>query len=128
MKRSEIKNKYGGRCGYCGGHLGNSFNTDHIVPIYRNCSDEELKRRGIIRGTNDFDNLIPSCFSCNSYKKTMPVEVFRQELSKLTERLNRDSSIYRIAKRYGMIVEHKPSILFHFEILEIEKGVLKLTQ
>ena len=115
MKRSETKNKYGGCCGYCGERLEDKFCIDHITPIYRNCSDEELKRRGIVRGTNDFDNLIPSCYSCNSYKKTMSVEVFRQELSKLTERLNRDSSIYRIAKRYDMIVEHKPSILFYFE-------------
>ena len=53
------KQKIGsGVCHYCGGHFpGDTLTMDHIVPIARG-------------GKSTWGNLVPSCKSCNSNKKS----------------------------------------------------------
>lgn len=78
---------------------------DHLHPIY-------------LGGDNDLNNLMPTCRSCNNYKRTYTLEKFRKQLSLLNSRLERDSIIYRISKRYGLLKEVDKPIKFYFEEVE----------
>lgn len=64
-KKSRIFAKTDGRCGYCGTLLDiERFAIDHIHP----------KIEG---GSNDDENLLPVCWSCNSGKGTKSIEDYR---------------------------------------------------
>lgn len=103
INRVEIHEKYNGHCAYCGKEITiKEMQIDHIQP----------KEHG---GTEDFDNLNPSCRACNFYKSSSTLEVFRSELGKILERLTERSFIYRTAKRYGLISENREVIKFYFE-------------
>lgn len=115
MDRAKIYNKFGGRCAYCGEPLGKRWHADHVVPLYRNHTDLELKRMGIVRGEDNDTNLVPACQSCNYHKSTYTVEGFRERLKQFIVALNRDSVQYRIAKKYGLIEETDNKITFYFE-------------
>ena len=88
---------------------------DHLVPLYRNDSDEQLNKWGKIRGTNDISNLMPSCRSCNHYKSTFTLDEFREQLMIMRERLNKQHKIYSISLRYGLIEEKENKVEFYFE-------------
>ena len=75
---------------------------DHMKPQY-------------LDGTDDLENLLPSCRSCNCYKGTHTIELFRRNIEKLPEKLDIYNSTYRIAKRYGNVIENKKPIIFYFE-------------
>ena len=73
--RLAVYEKYGGRCAYCGSRLrfdpkehhqrGAKFEVDHLVP----------KAKG---GTNDPENLMPSCHQCNWWKSDRSIEDYRR--------------------------------------------------
>lgn len=44
---------FAGRCGYCGSHT--KIERDHLVPI-------------LMGGTNDIENIVPACMTCNRSK------------------------------------------------------------
>lgn len=88
---------------------------DHLVPLYRNDSDEQLNKWGKIRGTNDMSNLMPSCRSCNHYKSTFTLDKFREQLMKMRERLKKQHKIYALSLRYGLIKEKENKVEFYFE-------------
>ena len=101
--RQLIYNRYNGHCAYCGQVITRkNFHVDHIKCL----------RNG---GTDVIDNMLPACGSCNRYKSTHDLETFRRMLSKIPERLQRDSSTYNIALRFGVIKEHREPIEFYFE-------------
>jgi 5-methylcytosine-specific restriction endonuclease McrA len=115
-KRKLVFKKYGGKCAYCGCILNDTnFNVDHINPLYRGYKQSQIK---VEKGTSHIDNLNPSCYSCNSSKSTYSIDKWREELQLKTKRLIRDSSQFRIALRFGLIVENKNSVVFYFETLE----------
>lgn len=47
----------------------------------------------------------------------MGLEEFRKHLEGITRRLDRDSVTYRIAKRYGLVLEQELPLEFYFETL-----------
>lgn len=103
--RFKVYNKYKGHCAYCGCELRlEEMQIDHLKDFYNN--GENL----------NFDNLMPSCRQCNFYKSTHTLEVFRSELGKLRERLNKEF-IYRLSKKYDLITENDKEIKFYFEVL-----------
>jgi 5-methylcytosine-specific restriction endonuclease McrA len=59
--KNNIWVKTGGLCFYCGcellpfGQEKNSFSIDHVIPLAKG-------------GSNEIDNLVPSCRVCNSKK------------------------------------------------------------
>jgi CRISPR/Cas system Type II protein with McrA/HNH and RuvC-like nuclease domain len=62
--------KYNGKCAYCGTELLKSWHVDHIVPKSS-------------RGTDNIENLNPSCRDCNNYKNGQSLEEFRYYLQQL---------------------------------------------
>lgn len=104
-ERLEVYNKTSGHCAYCGCEIPfKGFNADHVKCFAWN---------GVEADT--VDNMLPSCRSCNNYKHTMTLESFRTELGKIPDRLQRDINTYGIAKRYGMVMEHREPIIFYYE-------------
>ena len=114
--RKLIHDKFNGKCSYCGCDITiNQMQIDHLVPLRRKDSDEQLQKMGKKRGTDDVENLMPSCPSCNHYKSTFSLEEFREQLMLLRERLNKQHKIYAISKRYGLIEEKENKVEFYFE-------------
>lgn len=107
--RKAVYQKYGGRCAYCGCKLEyKDMQVDHMVSVYWN------------NGGNEIENLMPACRMCNFYKSTFSIDKFREQLQTLTGRLDK-AFIYRIAKKYGIVIEQKKPIQFYFEKMEVEK-------
>lgn len=106
IDRAKIWAKYGGRCAYCGCEIPfKDMQIDHIKP----------KRNG---GTDDIENLNPSCRLCNHYKRANTLEEFRSwQLGGLVERL-RKIYIFRVAERYGMVNVKEFSNKFYFETIQ----------
>lgn len=77
---------------------------------------------GFNKPENDnYENKIPSCSSCNINKHGMNIEQFRRFIEKFVVSLNRDSVVYRVAKRYGLIQETGKKVIFYFETLNTTK-------
>jgi len=112
--RAFVFNKYGDKCAYCGIDLTKDiFQIDHLIPKGRKSNREYDKVWQEI--INSIDNLMPSCNSCNACKSDLDLEDFRDRLYDRVDRLNKYSSEYNIAKRFGLINENPMIIYFHFE-------------
>ena len=108
----EVKNRFGGRCGYCGQlPVGGRLQLDHIEPVEYG-------------GTDDRSNLMPACFACNNLKSTHGLKQWRIEIGEQVRRARDYSVNFRTAERFGL-VEAKPwDGRFYFEKHEQEKGGL----
>ena len=104
------------------------WHADHIKPLMRDCEyiterlDNGRDRLKVVKtGTalhpeNDtLENFYPACVPCNLHKGGHTVDTWRASLQKKTEELMRDSSAYRHAKRFGLIVETGAKVVFYFE-------------
>ncbi|GAB3888930.1 HNH endonuclease signature motif containing protein [Spirosoma agri] len=124
-ERELIVAKYGGRCAYCGCELVKGWHVDEVKPIRCKKKWDPIKRKWIHDGTCRYpkrlhiDNQNPSCASCNINKHAMSLEDFRKLIGGFLTSLNRDSTQYRIAKRYGLVVENEKPVLFYFETVEL---------
>ena len=106
--RDRIKQKFGGRCAYCGVVLGERWHVDHIEPTQKGGSTNE-------------GNLNPACARCNFRKGGCTLEEFRSEIEAQHERLLRDSSAYWLAIDYGVIEPTNRPVVFHFESIAHEQ-------
>lgn len=90
IDRNKVLAKYDGRCGYCGCEITlKTMQVDHMWP----------KR---LAGTDNDDNLMPSCRMCNHYKRANSLEMYRRLLATLKDRLE-IIYIFRVAIKYGII-------------------------
>lgn len=65
-KRLAVYRKTGGHCAYCGKALEpESFVVEHTTPARRS-------------GSDDLDNLLPACQSCNTIKRHRTLDEFRE--------------------------------------------------
>ena len=105
--REIVYNKYDGHCAYCGCELDiKDMQVDHFAPVY-------------LFGDNiNINNLMPSCRPCNFYINTLTIKKFREQLGEIKSRLERDSFIYRMAKKYGLIEEKDKEIQFYYEKMD----------
>ena len=111
-KRMTVYEKYGGRCAYCGCEIEyKKMQIDHIEPIYKY---ETAYQTGNADWLDDVKNLLPACRMCNFYKSTMTIEQFRERLQTVHDRLEK-TFIYRLAKKYGLVVEKHKNVVFFFE-------------
>jgi hypothetical protein len=121
--REIIFNKYNGHCAYCGEIINfKDMQIDHIIPkhnfnmhISNKYKIPENLNHLTLADINHIDNLNPTCRICNKWKSTYHIELFRSELSEQVKRLNKYSSNYRMAKKYGLIKEEIKPIVFYFE-------------
>lgn len=67
--RSSVWDKTGGKCWYCGKQTTpwKNFCIDHFTP----------KSNG---GSDELENLVPSCYVCNSSKKDLSAEDYRKKI------------------------------------------------
>lgn len=119
--RIKIQNKYGCKCAYCGCELQKGWHIDHLEPIVRDSKWNKDKGRfeqtGICRKPENetLENYNPSCASCNIQKNSFTVEQFRANIKKFIISLNKYSTQYKFAKRYGLISENDIEVKFYFE-------------
>lgn len=100
--RIKVYEKYQGHCAYCGKIIEyKDMQVDHIQP----------KRNG---GTNDIDNLNPSCRSCNHYKRAFNLDGYRKYIQTLDERI-KENYINKVAMNYEIIQLNKFDGKFYFE-------------
>jgi hypothetical protein len=121
--RQLIFDKYKGKCAYCGCDLQKGWHVDEIEPVRRNHKWNSEKRRYEIDKHNPMmhperlhiENQNPSCASCNINKHSESLEDFRKAIKGYMKHLNEKSTQYKIAKRYGLVVENDIEVKFHFE-------------
>jgi len=126
--RRKILRKYKSHCAYCGCILElKDMQIDHIIPYSRK-SDIEIGRCydnnwvKIDYKVDDYENLNPSCRSCNKWKGVWSVEEFRGEIQSQISRLTQKSAGFRIAIRYELIEPTHKKVEFYFETL-IRSGI-----
>jgi 5-methylcytosine-specific restriction endonuclease McrA len=108
-KREKIFNKFDGKCAYCACELQKGWHVDHFLPLVRGHKGEQQYPE-----RNEFENLMPSCPSCNNYKNSYNIEEFRRLISELRKQLML-STQYKISLRYGLINEVEKEVEFYFE-------------
>ena len=115
-KRLELRNrvwqKYNERCGYCGQPIKfENMQVDHAWP---------LKLKGYYKNTLDvesFENLMPSCRSCNHYKRGDTPEQFKRNMKTLHERIAK-IYIVNVAINFGMLKITPFDGTFYFEKIQ----------
>lgn len=104
IDRHAVYEKYDGHCAYCGCVIQyKDMQVDHVFP----------KHTG---GTDDIENLNPSCRICNHYKSTLMVDDMRAAILDMHRKLQK-ISIFRIAEKYGMVDCYDWNGKFYFEEL-----------
>ena len=58
---------------------------------------------------------MPACASCNINKHAMKLEDFRSLVAGFMKHLNERNTQYKIAKRYGLVIEDQKPVIFYFE-------------
>lgn len=103
LKRQEIYAKCQGHCAYCECEIDiKDMQVDHVVPL----------RKG---GADSADNMLPACRSCNHYKATLTAEEYRDYVTKIPDRLLRDSIPYQVGVRFGIIKTDSTDMKFYYE-------------
>lgn len=134
-ERLTIKQKFGGKCAYCGCDLPEKgWHVDHAEPVIRK---SKLESTGYATGkyvqtgemfrpeNNTIENLIPACASCNLYKASMNIEGLRWELERQIERARKTSVNFRLAEKFGLLTVNETAVVFHFERYSAGRQVLK---
>ncbi len=132
--RQLIFDKYNGKCAYCGCDLEKGWHVDEIEPIRRGWEykTDENGKRIWNEQKNDWekintmmhperlhtDNQNPACASCNINKHSDSLEDFRTRIKQFVESLNKYSVQYKIAKRYGLVIETGIEVKFYFETID----------
>lgn len=121
-ERAELREKFDGRCAYCGEELGNRWHADHVEPVrrrhelYKGASGYKTRLTGAGCPENHrFDNFMPACAPCNISKSTWTIEQWRDVLTGYVGALHRNNPTYRMAKKHGLIAEMVKPVVFYFE-------------
>lgn len=119
-ERAALREKFAGRCAYCGDPLGERWHADHLEAVERKMGFVPGKGLicigGVHKPENDcLANMMPSCPPCNIDKHIMSLENWRVKLSRSLDVLQRNQPTFRHAMRFGLL-ELKPApIVFYFE-------------
>lgn len=131
INRESIHNKFDGKCAYCGSVITlKQMQIDHVIPrsnFYMYMTEPRFANTNKIpdflkhippTDCNHYDNLFPSCASCNNYKSTHSLELFREEIEAQAERILKYFPTARLAQRFGIIEVKKQPVKFYFETLK----------
>lgn len=110
--RITIREKYGGRCAYCGDTLHQKWCADHIIPLMRGHGKNGGNGNP---GEDRIENIVPACVACNTSKATFSIDEWRDKIAESIAVLHRNHAVYRNAKRFGLIAETKTRVVFFFE-------------
>lgn len=113
-QRAELKEKFGGRCAYCGNQLGDKWHADHVDPIVRN-DWLKIARPPDYPERDTIENMNPACPPCNIDKHSLSLESWRVMIQRSNEVLLRDVSTFRRAVRYGLVEISEKPVVFYFE-------------
>lgn len=117
-QRETLREKFGGRCAYCGTQLGARWHADHIEPIVRNdwlSRFGEQNRPPNHPDRDTLENMNPACAPCNIDKHSMSLEAWRTCIQRGNDGLMRDVSQFRRAVRFGTVVTNDQPVIFYFE-------------
>ena len=123
-QRAVLREKYGGKCAYCGNDLGERWHADHIEPVVRL---DWLSKIGMQNRPPEYperdtlENMNPACAPCNIDKHSMSLESWRSVIQRSNEVLIRDVSTFRRAVRYGLLTLSDNPVVFYFEKLNSQK-------
>ncbi|CAI1110088.1 HNH endonuclease [Serratia quinivorans] len=134
-QRAELRQKFGGRCAYCGGALPEKgWHADHVEAALRKWEFGERHASGVRRtiATGEFwrpendslENLFPACAPCNLFKATFSVETFREQIAAQAERARQYSVNFRTAERFGLVTVVDSPVVFWFERAEAQEKAL----
>lgn len=108
ISRQEVHQKYYGHCAYCGKEITiKEMQIDHKI----------AQRNG---GTDDIENLMPSCRRCNHYKRANSLDTFRQLVYEIPQKLSKEYLV-KVGLDYELIEFNTKNIKFYFEKIESEK-------
>jgi len=121
--REAVYAKFDGHCAYCGCEITmKDMQVDHIQPVMRNYDESTAEHYGWgKKGTDDLDNLNPSCRQCNFYKGMGNIEDLRRKISSWLD--YKHTFATKLALKYGILVEHKWDGQFYFE--KVRKAALE---
>ncbi len=128
--RNVIHQKYNGHCAYCGVSIDiKAMQVDHIIP-QRNYEWHLRNEHQIppflshlsLNDINHIDNLMPACRSCNGFKSTFHLELFRSEVQEQVKRLRQYKPTFNLAERYGLIECKVKAVVFYFESLNCQNS------
>lgn len=117
-QREHVRQKFGGKCAYCGSDLPQRWHADHIEPIVRT---DWFEKQGFASRGPDYpdrdviENLNPACPPCNIDKHSMSLESWRQMIERSNEVLTRDVSTFRRALRFRLLEVKQEPVMFYFE-------------
>ena len=119
-EREAVRAKFAGLCAYCGYALGERWHADHFEPVIRRSkwqSGVGFQPTGeVVCATRDVvANLMPACAPCNIDKATHGLEGWRSKLQTSCDVLARNSSTYRHARRFSLVIETGERVRFFFE-------------
>lgn len=114
-EREQVRQKYGGRCAYCGNYLGERWHADHFEPVVRNWGEAAKTVPALRPGNHNLANMMPACIPCNLSKSSYTLEGWRSWIAGHVNSLNQYHPIYRLAKAYGLIAETGAEVVFYFE-------------
>ena len=105
--RQAVYEKFQGRCAYCGREIAyKDMQVDHFKP-QRAWNKEES-------GTDEINNLMPSCRMCNHYKRAHSLETFRRYIAEIPRKLQ-ENYIFKVSVVYGNVQVDEKEIKFYFE-------------
>jgi len=114
-ERELVRNKFGGRCAYCGEPLGERWHVDHLLPVQRGVGKAITGQPMAWMERDTLSNMMPACAPCNIDKHSFDLEYWRRKLQDAANVLTRNNPTYRHAKRFGLVKETGAAITFHFE-------------
>lgn len=121
-QRAALRQKFSGRCAYCGQELGPRWHADHFEPVQRRSKWDREKGQLVATGEcgaaehDNLENLMPACPACNIDKSVLSLEEWRGKLQRATGVLSRNSPTYRHAVRFGLVQETNAKVMFYFEV------------
>lgn len=119
-QRETLRQKFDGRCGYCGEEL-TKMHADHIEPVIRLTTDPwgrplpAKEKRLINPERNIVGNMMPACGPCNISKGGYKLEDWRKLIARSHEIVAREKSIFKAGVRFGVIQITGNPVVFYFE-------------
>lgn len=120
-EREIVYNKFYGECAYCGckirlnkkasGKMLPVMQIDHFEPLQRTVdkSEEETAR------LEHIDNKMPACPTCNLFKTTYDIEMFRKCLEDQLRIELANCTRFKRMLKYGLIEVVEKPVVFYFE-------------